>query len=61
MLHHGNRGKRAGQREVRKFGFICLTLVDGYVCRNIPLESAKTQWSYGFCGTGDTNTGDSET
>jgi len=41
MVRHGNRGKRAGQRKVRKSGSICLKLVDRSVCRNLPGESAK--------------------
>jgi hypothetical protein len=43
MVCHGNRGKRAAKRKVRKSGSICLKLVDGSVCRNLPAASAKMQ------------------
>jgi hypothetical protein len=41
VVCHGNRGKRAGKRKVRKSGCICLKLVDGGVCRKLPAETAK--------------------
>jgi len=46
MVCHGNRGKRAGNRKVRKSGSMCLKLPDGSVCINILAESAKTRRSY---------------
>jgi hypothetical protein len=49
--------KKIGQ----DIGFICLKLVDGSVCCNIPAESAKTQESYVINPTDDINTGGSET
>jgi len=61
MLHHGNRGKRAGKRKGRKLGSICVKLVDGFVCRNIPAESNKMRRSYVIYRTDDMNIGGSET
>jgi len=46
MVCHGNRGKRAGNRKVRKSGSICLKLVDWSVCRDLPAECAKTRPNY---------------
>ena len=57
MVRHGNRGKRAGKRKVRKSGSICLKLVDGSVCRNLPAESAKTRQNYVIDCTDDVNSG----
>jgi hypothetical protein len=57
MVRHGNRGKRAGKRKVRKSGSICLKLVDGSVCRNLPAESAKTRRNYVIDCTDDVNSG----
>jgi len=61
MVCHGSRRKRAGKRKVRKSGSICLKLVDGSVCHNIPAESAKTRWSYVIYWTDDVNSGGSDT
>jgi len=57
MVRHGNRGKRAGKRKVRKSGSICLKLVDGSVCRNLPAESAKTRTNHVINRTDDVNSG----
>jgi hypothetical protein len=61
MVYYGNHGKRAGKRKVRKSGSICLKLVDGSVCHNLPTESAKVSQYYVICGTEDMNSGASET
>ena len=61
MVREGNRGKRAGRRQVRKSGSICPKLVDGSECRNIPAESAKTRRSQVIYPTHDVNSGGSET
>jgi len=61
MVRYGNRGKRDGNRTVRKLGCICLTSVDGSECHNIPAESAKSRRSYVIYRTGDVNRGGSET
>jgi len=61
MVGHGNRGKRAGKRKVRKSGSICLKSVDGSVCRKLPDESAKTRCSYINYQTDNMNSGGSET
>ena len=55
MVHHGNRGKRAGKRNVRKSGSIYLKLVDGSVCRNVLAESAKMGRNYVIHRTDDVN------
>jgi len=60
-IRHGNRGKWAGNRIVKKSGSICLTLVDGSVCCNIPAERAKTRRSYVIYWTYEVNSGGSET
>jgi hypothetical protein len=57
MVRHGNRGKRAGKRIVRKSVSICLKLVDGSVCRNSPAESAKMGLYYVIDWTDDVNSG----
>jgi hypothetical protein len=50
-------GKKIGQ----DIGFICLKLVNGSICRNIPAETTKTQPRYIIYRTNDMITGDSET
>jgi len=57
MVRHGSRGKRAGNRKVRKSGCICLKLVDGSVCRNLPAESAKMRRNHVIDRTDDVNSG----
>jgi len=57
MVHHGNRGKRAGKRKVTKSGSICLKLVDGSVCRNLPAKSAKMRRNQVIDRTDDVNSG----
>jgi hypothetical protein len=57
MVRHGNRGKRAGKRQVRKSGSICLKLVDGSVCRNLPAERAKMRRNHVIDRTDDVNSG----
>jgi len=57
MVRHGNRGKQAGKRMVRKSRSICLKLVDGSVCRNLPAESAKMQRNHVIDRTDDVNSG----
>jgi hypothetical protein len=57
MVRHRNRGKQAGKRKVRKFGSICLKLVDGSVYHNLLADSAKTQPNYVIERTGDINSG----
>ena len=57
MVHHGNRGKRAGKRKVRKSSSICLKLDDGSVCRNLPAEIAKTRRNHVVDRTDDVNSG----
>ena len=57
MVRHGNRGKRAGKRKVRKSGSICLKLVDGSVCHNFPAESAKMRRNPVIDQTDDVNSG----
>jgi hypothetical protein len=49
--------KKIGQ----DIGIICLTLVDGSVCRNIPAESTKTWQGYVIYPTDDVNTGGADT
>ena len=61
MVRHGNRGKPAGKRRVKKPGCICLKLVDGSVCCNLPAESAKMRRSYIIYRTDYLNIGDTET
>jgi hypothetical protein len=60
MVHYGNQEKRAGKRKVSKSGSICLKSVDVSVCRNLPAESAKTEWNYVIYQTDDVNIGGSE-
>jgi len=55
IVPHGNQGKRAGKRNVRKSGSICLELVDGSVCRNLPAESAKMRRNQVIDRTDDVN------
>jgi hypothetical protein len=57
MVRHGNQGKRAGKRKVRKPGSICLKLVDGSVCCNLPAESAKMRRNHVIDRTDDVNSG----
>jgi hypothetical protein len=57
MVHHGNRGKQAGKKKVRKSGSICLKLVDGSVCRNLPPESARMRRNHVIDRTDDVNSG----
>jgi len=57
MLRHGNRGKLAGKRNVRKSGSICLKLVDGSVCLYLPAESAKMWRNHVIDRTDDVNSG----
>jgi len=57
MVGHGNRGKRAGKRKVMKSGAICLKLVDGSVCRNLPAESAEMPGNHVIVPTDDVNSG----
>jgi len=61
MVRHGNRGKRAGKRKVRKSGSKCLKLVNRSVCRNLPAERAKTRLNYIIYQTDDVNSSGSET
>jgi len=61
MVHHGNRGIRAGKRKFRKSGSFSLKLVDQSICRNIPAESAKTRRNYVIYRTDDVNSGGSDT
>ena len=61
MLCHGNRGKHAGKRKIRKSRSICPKLVDGSVGRKLPADSAKTQWSYDISWMDDMNSGGSVT
>jgi hypothetical protein len=57
MVRHGNQGKQAGKRKVRKSGSICLKLVDGSVCGNLPAESAKMRRNNVIDRTDDVNSG----
>jgi len=57
MVRHGNRGKRAGKRKVRKSDSICLNLVDGSVCHNLPAESTKMRRNHVIDRTDDVNSG----
>ena len=61
MVHHGNQGKRAGKRKVRKSGSLCPKLVDWSVCHNLPAESAIKGWNYVIDRTDDVNWGGAET
>jgi hypothetical protein len=55
MVRHGNRGKRAGKRKVRKSGSVCLKLVDGSECHNLPAEIAKLRRNNVIDRTDDVN------
>jgi hypothetical protein len=57
MVRHGNRGKRAGKRKVRKSGSICLKLVDRSACRNLPAQSAKMWRNHVINRTDDVKSG----
>ena len=57
MVRHGNRGKQAGKIKVRKSGSICLKLVAGSVCRNLPAKRAKTRRNHVIDWTDDVNSG----
>jgi hypothetical protein len=57
MVRHENRAKRAGKRQVRKSGSICLKLVDGSICRNLQEESAKMRKNHVIDRTDDVNSG----
>ena len=61
MVRPGNHGEQAGYKMVRRSGSICLILVDGLGCRNIPAECAKMRRSYLIHWTNDVNSGGSET
>jgi hypothetical protein len=61
MVCHGNGGKQAGKRYVRTLSSICLRLVDGSLCRNIPAKYANTGHSYVIYRTDDLNSCGSET
>jgi hypothetical protein len=55
MVRHGNRGKQAVKRKVRKSGSICLKFVDGSVCRNFQAQRAKSRRNYIIDQTDDMN------
>jgi hypothetical protein len=57
MVRDENQAKRAGSRKFRKSGSICLKLVDGSICRNLPAESAKMRKNRVIDRTDDVNSG----
>ena len=57
MVCHGNGGKRAGKRKVRKSRSICLKLVVGSVCHNLLAESAEMRRNHVLDRTDDVNSG----
>jgi len=61
MVRHGNRGKLAGKRKVRKLGTLSLELVDRSKCRNILAENAKLRRSKVIYRTDDVNSSGSDT
>jgi len=61
LVCHGNRGKWARYRKVRKSGSICLKLVHQSGCHTILSESAKMWRRYVIYRTDDVNRSGSET
>jgi len=57
MVRHGNQGKQAGRRKVRKSGSMCLKLVDGSVCHNLRVERPKMRRNHVINRTDDVNHG----
>jgi len=45
---------------LRKYASICLTLVDGSVCSDLPAESAKTQRNHVIHRNDDMNSGEED-
>jgi len=46
---------------VRTFGYKCLKIVDGLLCRNLPADGVEIQWSCFTYYVNDMSCGGSET
>jgi len=57
MVRRGNRGKRAGKRKIMKSGSICLYLVDGSACSNLPTKNTKARRNHVIHQTDDVDSG----